>query len=202
MGRGSVVAVPTTITLARHGETDWNAERRFQGHADPPLNALGRQQAAELGERLQGVPLTAIYSSDLARAAETARIAGVKLGLEPEARSELREIDVGEWSGLTFPEIEERFPEGVRRHRAGGDGWSQGEPHDVMQERIVRAVLGIAEEHPDEHVLLVIHGGTMRALLAAAEGVDFGEYRRAHTGFDNGTSVSIAVRDGQLSKLD
>jgi broad specificity phosphatase PhoE len=188
--------------MARHGETDWNAERRFQGHADRPLNRLGREQAVELGRSLRGLPLAAVYSSDLARAAETARIAAAELGLEPEARPELREIDVGEWSGLTYAEITERFPEGVRRHEAGGDGWEHGEPHAAMQERIVAAVRAIAGEHPGEHVLLVIHGGTMRALLAAAEGVDFAEYRRTHGGFDNGRHVSIAVEDGKLSPID
>ncbi len=201
-GAGSVVGVTTTILLARHGETDWNRDRRFQGHADPPLNDLGRGQAADLARELARTPPAAIYSSDLRRAAETAAIVGGELALEPEARPELREIDVGEWSGLTMTEIEERYPEGVRRHREGGDGWAQGEPHEAMQERIVSAVLRIAAAHPDERVLLVIHGGTMRALLAAAENLDFAEYRRTHGGFENGSMVSISVENGALTRLD
>ena len=192
----------TTILLARHGDTDWNAERRFQGHADPPLNERGQRQARELADLIAGVPLAAVYSSDLRRAAETARIVGSTRGLEPEARAELREIDVGEWSGLTFAEIEERYPDGVRRHREGGDGWEQGETHAAMQERIVAAVRAIAAEHRGEHILLVIHGGTMRALLAAAERVDFGEFRRARGGFENGSFISIGVEDGVLTRLD
>ena len=192
----------TTILLARHGETDWNAERRFQGHADPPLNERGREQARELGTHLAGVPLAAIYSSDLQRAAETARIVASARGLEPEPRRELREIDVGEWSGLTFDVIEKRYPDGVRRHRDGGDGWESGEPHDVMQSRVVAAVRGLAADHPGETILAVIHGGTMRALLAAAEGVDFAEFRRTRGGFENGSFASIAVEDGNLTRLD
>ena len=194
----------TTITLARHGETDWNAERRFQGHADPPLNERGREQARALAGALGDTPLKAIYSSDLRRSEETARIVGDTRGIEPEPRSELREIDVGEWSGLTFPEIEERYPEGVRRHREGGDGWEEGEPHAAMQQRVVTAVRRIASEHPDESVLVVIHGGTMRALMAAAEAVDFPTYRRSHTGnsFENGSFVRIAVENGELTRLD
>ena len=88
------------------------------------------------------------------------------------------------------------------RHRAGGDGWAQGETHAAMQERIVGAVRDIAAEHPDESVLLVIHGGTMRALLAAAEGMEFSEYRRTHGGIDNGSLVSIAVENGELTRID
>jgi len=196
--------VRTTITLARHGETDWNAERRFQGHADPPLNERGREQARALAGALGDTPLSAIYSSDLRRSEETARIVGDARGIEPEPRSDLREIDVGEWSGLTFPEIDERYPEGVRRHREGGDGWEEGEPHAVMQQRVVDAVRRIAFEHPDESVLVVIHGGTMRALMAAAEGVDFPTYRRSHTGnsFENGSFVRIAIENGELTRLD
>ena len=192
----------TTVLLARHGETDWNRERRFQGHADPPLNELGREQARALGEELAGSPLAAVYSSDLRRAAETARIVAALRGLEPDERRDLREIDVGEWSGLTFAEIERLYPEGVARHVAGGDGWEHGEPHAAMQERIVAAVRRIAADHPGEHILLVIHGGTMRALLAAAEGVDFGEFRQTHGGVENGSVVSIAVEDGVLTRPD
>ena len=192
----------TTILLARHGETDWNRERRFQGHADPPLNELGREQARALGEQLAEAGVAAVYSSDLGRALETAQIAGRALDLPAEPLRGLREIDVGEWSGLTFAEIEVIFPEGVARHRAGGDGWAQGETHAAMQERIVGAVRDIAAEHPDESVLLVIHGGTMRALLAAAEGMEFSEYRRTHGGIDNGSLVSIAVENGELTRID
>lgn len=194
--------MPTTILLARHGETDWNRAHRFQGHADPPLNDLGREQARGLVRQLARTPLTAIYSSDLRRASETAEIVGGARSLEPEPRRDLREIDVGEWSGLTMREIEERYPEGVERHRRGADGWEHGEPHAAMQERIVDAVRRIAAAHPDEHVLLVIHGGTMRALLAAAEGMDFAEYRRTHGGFENGSVASIGVENGVLTRLD
>jgi 2,3-bisphosphoglycerate-dependent phosphoglycerate mutase len=192
----------TTLVIARHGETDWNRVRRFQGHADPPLNELGRRQAQRLAEALADAPLAAVYSSDLRRAAETAAIVAAARGLRAEARRDLREIDVGEWSGLTFGEIERRYPDGVRRHRAGGDGWERGERHSAMQERVVDAARGIAAEHPGEQVLLVIHGGTMRALAAAAEGIDFAEFRRTRPGFDNGSVVSIAIEKGVLTRLD
>ncbi len=99
----------TELLLARHGETDWNRERRWQGHADPPLNELGRAQARRLAEALAGEQLEAIYASDLRRAHETAEIVGARLGLPVTSDPDLREIDVGSWSGLT--------PRGARRPR-------------------------------------------------------------------------------------
>ncbi|MGZ4411320.1 MAG: histidine phosphatase family protein, partial [Gaiellaceae bacterium] len=91
----------TTMLLARHGETDWNAERRFQGHADPQLNERGVEQARELARTLADVPLDAVYASDLRRASETARIAVESRRLRVHELRELREVDVGEWSGLS-----------------------------------------------------------------------------------------------------
>jgi hypothetical protein len=95
----------TTIYLARHGETDWNAQARWQGHADTPLNERGRTQAQALAGRLAAVPFAAAYASDLRRARETAEIVvdGRDLPLRIDPR--LREIDVGSWQGLTNDEI-------------------------------------------------------------------------------------------------
>ena len=83
----------TTLLLVRHGETDWNAEGRLQGHTDRPLSDFGRRQAHELAEELDGEELEAIYSSDLARARETAEIVGRKLGLPTVLDPDLREKD-------------------------------------------------------------------------------------------------------------
>lgn len=186
-----------TILLVRHGQTDWNAERRWQGHADPPLNELGRTQAQELAAAVTGRGLSAIYSSDLRRAQETAQIVGAAVELPVTRDPELREIDVGEWSGLTSADIEVRYPAGFERHRAGGDGWERGETHAAMQRRIVEAATRIAAGHDGETVLLVIHGGTIRALLAHAEGVPLDEFRRrpwAELG--NGSLSEIALGNG------
>src|SRR5579871_2475081 len=105
----------TTLLLARHGETDWNSERRWQGHADRPLNDTGRAQAAELAESLDGTAIAAIYSSDLARARETAEIVAARLGLTVVLDPGLREVDVGDWSGVRHDEVAARFPEGFAR---------------------------------------------------------------------------------------
>jgi probable phosphoglycerate mutase len=139
----------TTLLLVRHGETDWNAERRFQGHADIPLNARGREQAATLAEDLADERVDVIYASDLSRARVTAEIVGARLGLPVVTDADLREIDVGPVEGLTIDESREF------------DGW-QGEPKEQHAERILRAINRIAEHHPGSRVLVVTHGGSMR----------------------------------------
>jgi broad specificity phosphatase PhoE len=128
----------TTLLLIRHGETDWNAEHRWQGHADVPLNAHGREQAKVLAEELAPEGVDAIYSSDLSRARDTAEIVGERLGVPVVLDPDLREIDVGSREGLTGEEV--------------GDRPWDGEPHETHGERILRAVRTIAERHPDERV--------------------------------------------------
>jgi broad specificity phosphatase PhoE len=186
----------------RHGETDWNRERRWQGQADPPLNERGRGQARELATRLDGTVLDAIYASDLARARETAEILAAAKGVSVTVDPALREIDVGEWSGLTTAELERRFPDGLRRHADGGDGWEHGETHAAMSIRIVGAVTRLAAAHRSETVLCVLHGGVIRALLAHAGGVELGEYRRAARGPVNGAVARIAVEGGVFRRID
>lgn len=192
----------TTILLVRHGQSEWNREGRWQGHADPPLSEVGRRQAHELAANLASVELDAIYSSDLKRARATAEIVAEKRGIPVVADVTLREIDVGEWSGLTTAEIERRYPEGLRRHAAGDDGWQEGEPHDAMSARIVSAIRRIAADHPDGQVLCVLHGGVMRALLAHADGADLRSFRLQNRGPANGTVAKIAVEDGTFSRID
>lgn len=145
----------TTILLARHGETEWNRDGIWQGWADPPLNETGRAQARELAEQLRDVPFDAVYSSDLQRARETAEIAAAPHGVPVVTDPGLREIDIGSWSGLTRAEIEERFPDGER---------PGGETREQHASRVLEAVERIARENPGRRILLVTHGGTMRAL--------------------------------------
>lgn len=184
----------TTLILARHGETDWNRDGRFQGHADPPLNDRGREQAQSLAEALAEQRLDAIYSSDLRRAHETALVVAARKGLEVVVDPDLRERDVGEWSGLTLPEIEERFPEELRRFRE--EGASVGESREALSERIVAAVRRIAAAYPRGHVLIVTHGGALRTLRHAAGGGFGAPVVR------NGQVLKMAVRDGTFARLD
>jgi broad specificity phosphatase PhoE len=160
---------PTRLLLARHGETDWNSVGRWQGHADPPLNERGRRQAAELADRLAGDGIAAVYSSDLARASQTARVVAERLGLDVVEDPGLREIDVGSWSGLTRAEVEQRFPEGYARW-LGGEIGHDGETREQLAVRVVDATQTIAGRHEGETVLLVTHGGVIRALRRHAAG--------------------------------
>ena len=149
----------TTILLARHGETDWNRERRVQGHADEPLNETGRAQARELAAELAREPFDAIYASDLARAGETALIVAEHHDVDVVLLPELRERHFGSWEGLTDTEILRRFPDARPGH------WGDGEVAEEMAGRVVAAVHRIAESHPGGHVLVVAHGGPLRAVL-------------------------------------
>jgi broad specificity phosphatase PhoE len=146
------------LLLVRHGETDWNAEGRLQGHTDRPLSDYGRRQARRLAEELEGEELEAIYSSDLARAHETAEIVGERLGLPVALEPDLREKDWGTWEGLSA----------VERDRVE----FVGESTEAHQERMLRALRLIAERHPgDGRVLVVTHGGSMRRVQTAAMGM-------------------------------
>jgi broad specificity phosphatase PhoE len=147
----------TTLLLVRHGETDWNAAGRLQGHTDTPLNELGRRQALALADELAGDGIEAVYSSDLARASETARIVAERLGLPVVLDPDLREKDWGTWEGLT----------GAERERVE----LVGETTEAHRERTLRALRSIAARHPDGRVLVVTHGGSMRRVQAAATGI-------------------------------
>jgi broad specificity phosphatase PhoE len=192
----------TTILLARHGETDWNREGRFQGHADPPLNRTGLDQAVELSVALMAEELAAIYSSPLRRALETAEVIAASRGLEPVTVDGLREVDVGSWSGLTRAEIEQRFPEQYLRWLDYGQGWEDGETYEEMSKRAVAALLELAAAHEGERVLAVTHGGPIRAAFAFAAGTSHAEARRTGPQVGNAFVAEFAVEDGALRRLD
>src|SRR4051812_23065670 len=137
-----------TILLARHGETDWNKSGRWQGWADPPLNETGRSQARELAEQLREIPLDVVYSSDLQRAHETAEILAAPHGVPVLVDKDLREIDLGSWSGLTRDEIDERYPNRER---------PDGETHEEHGARVRAAVLRLARAHAGRRILMVTH---------------------------------------------
>jgi broad specificity phosphatase PhoE len=191
----------TTILLARHGETDWNREGRFQGHADPPLNRIGRAQAVDLSVALMAEELAAVYSSPLRRALETAEVVAASHGLEPVPVDGLREVDVGSWSGLTRAEVEERFPEQFARWLEYGQGWEDGETYEEMGRRAVAALLGLAAAHEGERVLAVTHGGPIRAAFAFADGTTHPEARRLGPRIGNTFVAELAVADGALRRL-
>jgi probable phosphoglycerate mutase len=191
----------TTILLARHGESDWNRERRWQGHADRPLTELGHEQAHALGERLASTPLDAVYSSDLARARDTALPTAVRHGLSVVTRPDLREVDVGSWSGLTREEVEVREPDGLRRWLDGGKGWQGGESYEEMTARVVAAIRSLATAHPGGRLLVVSHGGPVRAIHAHALGMEFHAHRRSSPVAANARLSELLVENGAFRLL-
>lgn len=192
----------TTILLARHGESDWNVERRFQGHSDRPLTERGREQAHALADLVASEKIDAVYTSPLSRARETAEIVAAKAGLEPVALPELREVDTGSWSGLSRADVEARFPNEFARWRSGGSGWEDGESYEEMAERVIGALRRIAEDHPDGRVLVISHGGPIRAIHAASEGLAIKDYRRLKPVEPNARLSAVAVENGRLTRLD
>jgi len=192
----------TEFLLVRHGETNWNRDRRFQGQADPGLNRTGREQARALADELAGEPIVAIYASDLARARETAEIIGESVAAPVVLDRELREIDVGEWQGLTWPEVEERYPEGVRRWHERGHGWESGETYEALGERVGAALGRIAAEHPEGRVVIVAHGGTVRSVRAFVEGRSVADSRRESPAIGNCEVFRIRAENGTFRRLD
>ncbi|MDP9006637.1 MAG: histidine phosphatase family protein [Actinomycetota bacterium] len=150
----------TCITLVRHGQSEWNAVGRWQGWADPPLSALGREQARQAVDVVGSVDV--VVTSDLRRALDTAAIiaAGVGAG-RPVVLASLRERDVGEWTGLTRVEIARRWPgalSGPLPEPPGGETTAQ------LLERVLAAMAEVATTYDGLRVLAVSHGGFIRAL--------------------------------------
>jgi broad specificity phosphatase PhoE len=196
------VRAVTVFYLARHGESDWNVENRFQGHTDRPLTELGRAQGRALADELAETALDAVYASPLRRALETAEIVAAPKGLSVVALPDLREIDVGGWAGLSRDEVEARFPDAFHRWVGGSEGWEDGESYADMAARVIAEVRRIATRHPNGCVLVVSHGGPIRAVHAAAAGIDVHAYRRTHTVEPNARLSSVAVENGKITRLD
>lgn len=152
----------------RHGETGWNSEGRAQGQSDIPLNDVGRSQAGRARDRLAPVPFSVAYSSDMRRVVETAEIILGGQNLSLEKLPQLREKSYGEWEGLTAEQVEERYPGEYARLLADNITFapSGGESDVQLVDRVRPVAARIMSEHPgDENVLIVGHGGSLRALL-------------------------------------
>ena len=167
----------TELWLVRHGQTDWNVEGRFQGQSDVPLNAAGLEQARELAAELTGHKFSAIYSSDLKRAYQTAEIIARRVGLSVRIDPRLREICQGEWEGLLVAEVRQRYSQDfsvpyldTTRSRAPG-----GESVIELTERLTQAVDDIALAFPNQPVLLASHGLALAALICTAANLPLSE---------------------------
>jgi probable phosphoglycerate mutase len=172
-GRADTGAVASghALYLARHGETDDNRQPiRVQGFADTPLNDTGRRQAAELAERVAHLGLRSLWSSDLKRASDTARVLGARLGLPVRLDRRLREANRGRWEGRLFIDIERECPEGYAAwRRAGGSFRFPGGESLLEQLERVHASLEDIRCTGELPALAVCHGGSIRVELCARD---------------------------------
>lgn len=158
----------TTVYLIRHGETEWNVNGRWQGHADIPLNGRGHQQARLLAQRLHNERITFnyIYSSDLTRAYQTAWEVGAAMKVAVELLPPLREIDLGAWSGMTKEEIRTRYPvEYSLLERREDIPRGGAETMSALRERVVKAIEALVAQHHGETLAFFTHGGCIRVML-------------------------------------
>lgn len=184
----------TTLYLIRHGVTDWNIQGRLQGHSDIPLNELGVKQAEALARRLKDEAWSAVWSSDLLRARQTAepllRYTGLSLRIDPQ----LRERNLGPLEGLTLEEVRRRFP----GYPASDVPMPGVESRAQLRERAMAAVIRLAESHPGQRLLVVSHGAWINSVLSVVSG---GELGSGKTRLAN-TSVNVLVWNGRDWELE
>jgi 2,3-bisphosphoglycerate-dependent phosphoglycerate mutase len=165
----------TRIIAVRHGETAWNVDARIQGQLDVGLNDTGRWQARRVGEALAGEQITAVYTSDLGRARQTAQSIAEVTGTPVVPEEGLRERSFGIFEGKTFDEIHQTWPDHAHNWRKRVPEWQPpegGESLIQLRERVTRTLAALAARHPGEQIVVVAHGGVLDALYRIATGQD------------------------------
>ena len=189
------------VIFVRHGESVWNEGRRFQGRSDPGLSPQGLAQAASLADRLCVFARpAALYTSPLRRAAETAQVIGQAVGLAPRVEADLQEMGLGKWEGLTPPEIRARWGEAYLRwqENPAGNEPPGGELMATFGARVVAAVERLHTAHADEAIVIVSHGGAIRAYLCGVLGL--GPSHLFRLALEN-ASLSEVRMDGARARL-
>lgn len=178
----------TRLILVRHGSTDWNRDKRMQGHSDIELNAEGLKQAETAARALEGLLVDEVYTSDLKRAVETARLIATRHERQPVVDPDLREINEGDWEGLTVEEIRARWPEvwarRATRSRPGGES-----PEEALA-RVLSALGRVLQKHNEGTVVVVTSQGVIRLLQGAARGLDI-EASASLTGLSPGATLVL-----------
>ena len=160
------------IHLARHGQTAYNAEGRFQGHLPVPLDDTGREQARQLAETVADVEVRALVCSPLARARETADIVAARIGMEPEEDARFAETETGDWTGRSFAEVKAEDPEGFRRFQVSDPEfrYPRGESFAEQSDRVQDGLRDLRARPGALPALVVCHRGVIRLALAVALG--------------------------------
>ena len=163
----------TEIILIRHGETEWNSQKRMQGHSNSDLSEVGREQIQALGELMKNVSFDHIYSSDSLRARQTAEAITQYSGHTLQFDQRIREKNLGVFEGLTSTEAKERHPEVYRLFKTAGANYviDEGESTQQLLERALEFIEEIRLRHPQERVVMVTHGGVVRVLMKHALGL-------------------------------
>lgn len=185
----------TRILLIRHGQTDWNLNGRWQGQLDVPLNQEGKAQAAALAAYLRSAMLTAVHTSDLSRARETAEAVARQTGLSLQLDVRWREMNLGIFQGLTLPEIQEKYPEVAAAMHDDylGFVFPDGESRGLMQQRAHQAFMELASAYPAGSTIAVVsHGGPIKVLLMKLF-PDDPTMRSVHI---HNTSITTLIRNG------
>ena len=169
----------TLLTLIRHGETVWNADRRVQGQLESVLSERGIRQAEALAARISGEKFDALYASDLSRAYDTAEKIAAATGAGIRIDERLRERHYGVFQGLTWDEIKRRFPEEYARYKSAFPGMTipGGESVEAFAKRVIDVLDEIAARHAGGHVVVVSHGGLVDIAYRAASGIELGAPR-------------------------
>jgi len=163
----------TEIILIRHGETEWNSQKRMQGHSNSDLSEVGRGQIQALGELMKNVSFDHIYSSDSLRTRQTAEAITQYSGHTLQFDQRIREKNLGVFEGLTSTEAKERHPEVYRLFKTAGANYviDEGESTQQLLERALEFIEEIRLRHPQERVVMVTHGGVVRVLMKHALGL-------------------------------
>ncbi len=193
-------AAATRLIVVRHGQTEWNAAGRIQGHLNSRLDADGRAQAEALAARLVGEPLAAIYTSDLGRTLETAAPTASGRMMDITTDPRLRERHLGVFQGLTFAEASREFPAMFALYKARDlhVNFEHGESLVMLRERVAEVLTEIANRHAGEAVLIVTHGGVLDQVYRLATGMPL-DAPRTFT-VDN-ASINRLVWDGSRLRL-
>ena len=163
----------TEIILIRHGETEWNSQKRMQGHSNSDLSEVGRGQIQALGELMKNVSFDHIYSSDSLRTRQTAEAITQYSGHTLQFDQRIREKNLGVFEGLTSTEAKERHPEVYSLFKTAGANYviDEGESTQQLLERALEFIEEIRLRHPQERVVMVTHGGVVRVLMKHALGL-------------------------------
>jgi alpha-ribazole phosphatase len=186
------------LILVRHGETEWNAQRRYQGQSDTALSEFGVRQANLVAERLAGREIDAVYASDLKRAWETAQFIAEKSGLRVISEPRLRELKFGVLEGLTFDEAQEQYPEMI-------NAWLEdfnrppegGETIELFNARVVSLLNDLKAKYDEQTVLLVAHGGPLSEILRVILGLS--REKRWYLEMENASLSEVSIAEDYVS---